>query len=454
MGERPTPGWYDDAKLGLFVHWGLYSVPGWAPRSGTLDQVPSGLGWRAWFRDNAYAEWYANSLKIPGSPTRAYHRATYGDASYEDFAPAFNEAIRAWDPAAWAEAFKQAGAGYVVLTTKHHDGFRLWPSRVPHPTRGDFHAARDLVGELAEAVRGVGLRFGTYYSGGIDWSVNPQPVADLPDLGATVIQDPAYVAYADAHWRELIDRYGTAILWNDIAYPRRSELRTIVDDFYRRIPDGLVNDRFQDLPPGGDVFRGATPLVPPDILTPEYASFAEIRTEKWETTRGIGASFGFNRAEDEADFITSDELIRLFVDVVSKNGNLLLNVGPRADGSIQDGQLARLRALGAWLAVNGEAVYGTRPWRAAEGTTDAGIPVRFTRKGDALYAILLGQPGPGPLVLNALRPAPGTTAVLLGAPAPLSVEPAGDALRIVVPDALPAAPAHAIRFAPAPERVA
>src|ERR671916_727044 len=91
-GVRPTPAWYDDAKLGIFVHWGLYSVPGWATRPGTLDDVPKRLGWRAWFRDNAYAEWYANTLKIPDSPTAAYHHAHYGDASYNDFVPAFNEA--------------------------------------------------------------------------------------------------------------------------------------------------------------------------------------------------------------------------------------------------------------------------------------------------------------------------------------------------------------------------
>ena len=447
MTGRPTPEWYDDAKLGIFVHWGLYSAPGWAPTTGTLDEAPSRLGWRTWFRDNPYAEWYANSLKIPDSPTAAYHRATYGEAGYYDaFVPRFDEAIQAWDPAEWAALFKQAGAGYVVLTTKHHDGFRLWPSRVPHPTRGDFHAGRDLVGELAAAVRSAGLRFGTYYSGGLDWSVNSQPIADRPDLGATVIQDPAYVAYADAHWRELIDRYETTILWNDIAYPRGSEVRAIVDDFYRRTPDGLVNDRFKDYGPDGN----ATYLVPPDILTPEYTSFAETRAEKWEATRGIGYSFGYNRAEDEANFIAIEALVRLFVDIVSKNGNLLLNVGPRADGTIQDGQLARLRALGDWLAVNGEAIYGTRPWRVAEGTTDTGLPVRFTAKGDALYAILLGQPAPGPLALTGLRGTPGTTVSLIGREPALTAAPRGDGIVVTIPDALPASPAHALRLEPAP----
>lgn len=449
MTDRPTPAWYDGAKLGIFVHWGLYSVPGWATRPGTLDDVPKRLGWRAWFRDNAYAEWYANTVKIPNSPTAAYHHAHYGDASYNDFIPAFNEAIRAWDPDRWAEFFKQAGAGYVVLTTKHHDGFRLWPSRVPHPTLGDFHASRDLVGELASAVRDAGLRFGTYYSGGLDWSVNPTPIQDISDLGKTVIQDPAYVAYADAHWRELMDRYDTEILWNDIAYPRRSELESIVADFYRANPDGLVNDRFQDIGAGGE----RTPLVPPDILTPEYTSFAATRPEKWETNRGIGYSFGYNQAEDETNFLPVETLIRFFADVVSKNGNMLLNIGPRADGSIQDGQLIRLRALGEWLAVNGEAIYGTRPWQVAEGTTDADIPLRFTRKGAALYAILLDQPRPGPLSVLGLRGADDTTVSLLGHEPALPTEAGGDQIVATIPPGLPQRPAHALRIEPAPEWV-
>jgi alpha-L-fucosidase len=443
---RPTPAWYDDAKLGIFIHWGLYSVPGWATTTGTLDEAPTRLGWKAWFRDNSYAEWYANTLKIPGSPTAEHHRATYGDARYEDFAVAFNEQTRAWDPAEWANLFRQAGAGYVGITTKHHDGFCLWPSQVPHPTHGTFHAARDLVGDLANAVRGAGMRFGTYYSGGLDWSINPAPITDLPDLGATVIQDPVYAAYADAHLRELMDRYQTTILWNDIAYPRQSTLESIVADFYVRTPDGLVNDRFQDIAPDGS----HRPLVPPDILTPEYTSFAETRPEKWETNRGIGYSFGYNKAEDEDNFIPTTDLIHLFVDIVSKNGNMLLNVGPRPDGSIQEGQLARLRALGDWLSVNGEAIRGTRPWQVAEGSTDAGDPVRFTHKGEALYATLLAQPKPGQVTLTGLRGAAETSATLLGhGPVPVA-EASSAGLAVTIPNDLPTAPAHALRIEPVP----
>jgi alpha-L-fucosidase len=446
MADRPTPLWYDDVKLGIFVHWGLYSAPGWAITSGTLDDVPSRLGWKVWFRDNAYAEWYANSLKIAESPTAQFHRSHYGDTGYYDFIPTFNEAIQKWDPAEWGELFKSAGAGYVILTTKHHDGFCLWPSRAPHPTLGDFHASRDIVGELATAVRNQGIRFGTYYSGGLDWSVNPQPIEDIVDLGKTVIQEPGYVAYADAHWRELMDRYDTSVLWNDIAYPRCSGLTGIVDDFYRRTPDGLVNDRFKDFDPGGTF----TYLAQPDMLTPEYTSFSEKREEKWETNRGIGYSFGYNHAEDEANFIPIETLIRLFVDIVSKNGNMLLNVGPRADGSIQEGQVLRVRALGEWLAINGDAIYGTRPWQVAEGTTDQGIDVRFTQKGEALYATLLGQPSPGPITLNGLGAVPETTATLLGTDAPVQVETREDAIIVTIPDAVAVRPAHALRLQPAP----
>jgi alpha-L-fucosidase len=446
MSNRPTPTWYDDAKLGIFVHWGLYSVPGWAYTSGTLDDVPNRLGWQVWFRDNAYAEWYANSLKIPDSPTASYHRANYGDTGYYDFIPMFNEAIQLWDPAGWAELFKSAGAGYVILTTKHHDGFCLWPSQEPHPTLGNFIASRDIVGELAKAVRDADMRFGTYYSGGLDWSVNPKPIMDIADLGKTVIQDPTYVAYADAQWRELMDRYDTSILWNDIAYPRNSELEAIVADFYTRTTDGLVNDRFRDYRGDGSF----TYLTQPDMLTPEYTSFAETRAEKWEANRGIGFSFGYNHAEDETNFIPIETLIRFFVDIVSKNGNMLLNVGPRADGSIQDGQLERVRALGKWLAVNGDAIYGTRPWEVAEGSTDAGIDVRFTRKGNALFAFLLGQPQPGAIRINGLQASPKTNVSMLGHDAPLPSGAGSEGLVVTLPDSLAASPAHALRIEPAP----
>jgi len=205
--DRPTPEWYDDAKLGIFVHWGLYSVPGWATTTGTLDEAGGRFGWETWFRENAYAEWYLNTLRITGSPTAGFHQKTYGDAPYEAFAGAFDAANKDWDAAAFAAIVKDAGAKYVVLTSKHHDGFCLWPSRIPNPVKGDYHAARDLVGDMAAAVRAEGIRFSTYYSGGLDWTMNPEPITDRREVGGTVLQDPVAATYFDAHWRELIERY-------------------------------------------------------------------------------------------------------------------------------------------------------------------------------------------------------------------------------------------------------
>ncbi len=443
--DRPTPAWYDDAKLGIFVQWGLYSVPGWATTTGTLDEAGGRFDWETWFRENAYAEWYLNTLRIAGSPTADFHKEHYGDAPYEEFAAIFDAANKDWDAAAFAAMVKDAGAQYVVLTSKHHDGFCLWPSRVPNPVKGDYHAARDLVGDMAAAVRAEGLRFATYYSGGLDWTMNPEPITNRIEVGSTVLQDKVAADYFDAHWRELIARYDIAIMWNDIGYPLHSDLPQIVANFYARTPDGLVNDRFQHFAADGT----ASYLVPPDYVTPEYRSFDAIRPDKWETCRGIGFSFGYNRQEDDRAFLPVDELIRFFVDVVSKNGNLLLNVGPHADGTVQEGQQIRLRALGAWLRVNGDAIYGTRPWTVADGASSAGIPVRFTQKNGDLYATLLGQPEPGPLVLKGLTAAAGTTVERLGG-SRIASSGVDGGLRVEIPAGLPDSPVHAFRISPAP----
>ena len=245
-----VPQWYDDAKFGIFVHWGLYSVPAWATPSGELHKVD----WDVWFKNNAYAEWYLNTLRIDGSPTQEHHRKTYGkDFDYMDFVPQFNKEIAKWQPDEMAGLFAEVGAQYVVLTSKHHDGFTLWPSKVNNPNRkpDQQHAARDLVGELTKAVRSKGLRMALYYSGGLDWSFTPTPVLTSKDVRGTIIHTPEYARYADAHWRELIEQYQPTILWNDIGYPKQGDLEHIFADYYNRFPDGLVNDRFETGLPEG-----------------------------------------------------------------------------------------------------------------------------------------------------------------------------------------------------------
>ncbi len=390
VSAHPVPTWFDEAKLGIFIHWGLYSVPAWAPNSGELGEVIASGNWGNWFAQNPYAEWYANTYRIPGSPTRQHHFATYGHGfSYTDFVPMFNEAVQNWDPGSWASLFRDVGARYVVLTTKHHDGFLLWPSQTPNPFHTGYHSHRDLCGELGQAVRAAGMTIAYYYSGGVDWTFDPQIVQSVADLRAATPQSPEYVAYANAHWRELIDRYETAILWNDIAYPRHTNTNELFAYYYNRMPEGVVNNRFgQNFDTLG---HNQLTRVHHDFTTPEYQQFDTIQSEKWESCRGIGASFGYNQQEGVDQYLTADALIHSFIDIVSKNGNLLLNVGPTAEGEIPAMQRARLEALGQWLAVNGDAIFGTRPWHVAEGPTDTGVDIRYTTRGDALYAMLLGD---------------------------------------------------------------
>jgi alpha-L-fucosidase len=457
--QRQIPAWYHDAKLGMFVHWGLFSVPAWAPDGADIDDQVAANGWESMFANNPYAEWYLNTLRIGDTPTHRHHVSTYGDHfSYDDFAPIFNEASEKWNPDEWASLFHKVGARYVVLTTKHHDGFLLWPSARTSPHKpGVFGTKRDIVGELASAVRGQQMRMGLYYSGGLDWSFNPTPVRGYMDVYSTIVQSPDFVEYANGHWHELIDRYAPSILWNDIGYPASAHLPDLFAYYYNTVAEGVVNDRWgQTLPervPGPGEMVNPPPAAHCDYTTPEYASYSHITEAKWETTRGIGHSFGYNQNEGTGDYLSVDELVRMFVDIVSKNGNLLLNVGPMADGTIPGLQRERLLGLGAWLDVNGEAIFATRPWLTAEGTTRDDIEVRFTQKEDALYAILLDTPRGGQVTLHSLVAGERTTLTLLGQAEALSWSQQGDNLTIVLPGEMQSAAAHAIKITPQPRLV-
>lgn len=415
VGNHPLPEWYDDAKLGIFLHWGLYSVPGWAPQVPDIQELLKHKGPAEMLRDNPYAEWYLNSSRLEGSPTWRHQRETYGPAAtYDDFVVPFDDGTAEADMAAIASVCRDAGAGYVVLTTKHHDGFCLWPTALAHPRKGRYHARRDIVGDLTRAVREAGLRMGLYYSGGYDWPYNDALLQNPADAFLAVPHTPDYVEYAGAHVRELIERYQPSMLWNDICWPAGGNLPALFADYYNSVPDGVVNDRWIEPPQyrsaltdslarvGGTLLQRFWAYIPDrhksltfpaehhyDIRTPEYARYDSIQQKKWESTRGVGHSFGANRNERPQDFVTSTELVRSFVDIVSKNGNLLIGIGPDRHGRFPEEQLTPLRGLGSWLAVNGDAVYRTRPWAIAETTTTEGNPVRFTRSDDGLNAILL-----------------------------------------------------------------
>jgi alpha-L-fucosidase len=466
-----APAWYHDAKFGIFIHWGPFSVPAYAPLGhGDIQELLANEGYRSFFRNIPYSEWYVNSIRIKGSPAAEHHRRTYGDASYFDFAEQFKRESAGWQPEPWADLFEAAGARYVVLVTKHMDGFLMWPSATPNYAREGYQMDRDVVGELTEAVRTRRMRMGVYYSSALDQSLTTSAMTDLTGLmseGGPI--DGRYAAYQLGHWRELIDRYQPSLLWGDIAYPPRTNLFELFAYFYNQVPEGVVNDRWGQLPvwlhrivrtrPGRALLnayatrllrQGAAGNVTPphfDFRTPEFAVMKDIRAEKWETCRGMGRGFGFNREEQASDYIRLPALIEMLVDIVSKNGNLLLNVGPMADGTIPDVQVDLLRGVGRWLATYGEAIYGTRPWQRAEGTTTTGARVRFTRRtdgDDTLYVIFLDPwDAGGRLTIRDLHVAATATARDLGTRQPLALSQDEHGVTLMLTEQ-PQATAHAV----------
>ena len=462
LAAHPVPAWFGEAKLGVLIHWGLYSVPAWAPLTGHItDLLRDRFGETC--KLSPYAEWYENSLRFPDGPTAAHHAQAWPGWAYADFRGPFEAALERWRPEPWAELFAEAGVRYVVPVTKHHDGFTLWPSGAETPLRGRWSAPRDVVGELAAACRAGGQRFGVYYSGGLDWSFDARPVANLGEMLASVPTSVAYRRHVLTHYGELIERYDPDLLWNDIAYPDAGDLWGLLAGFYGGREDRLVNDRFGPAGPlqarlqdpdalarfnarmaermtePGLAFAPAPPPVF-DYRTPEYAGFADIQPEPWECVRGLSSSFGFKR--NDPDRLDGPAVIRLLADVVSRNGNLLLGVGPDAEGRIVEPERDALLALGAWLRVNGEAVFGTTPWRCAEGLTGAGTPIRFTRRRATVHAIVLERLPPGPCTLDGFGEGarPDRVRVLGRGEVPFRIEPGGR-LAVEIPPGLDAEPA-------------
>jgi alpha-L-fucosidase len=372
------------------VTWGLYSVPAWAASTADVTELAAEEGWESVYANHPYAEWYLNSLRIAGSPTSRFHNETYGSSfNYTDFADEFNRRVESWKPDEWGQVFADSGARYVIPTTRHADSFCLWPTRTPNPTYGLYHSRRDIVGELAEAVRARDIRFGAYYCGGMDWTFRTDPVRTMSENFSKIPQGRDYVDYIHSQWTELIDRYSPDVMWNDIGWPRDPDLPKLWAYYYNRVPDGVIDDRFaqsntvdEEMPegvlinPAGDHY---------DFRTPEYSAFDEAQPFMWECVRGIGNSFGYNVNETDEDYIDPDELVWLLVDIVSKNGNLLLNVGPTADGDIPGAQLKRLESLGAWLSQFGEGIYDTRPYHYPSSVLTDGTQIRFTRKASNVY---------------------------------------------------------------------
>jgi alpha-L-fucosidase len=422
--QRPLPDWYADAKFGIFVHWGAYSVPAWAEPTGELGAVDD----HTWFRHNSYAEWYWNTIRFDDSPARKHHHEIYGDAPYDDFLDAWR--AEEFDPQHWCDLFARAGARYVVPTTKHHDGIALWDAPGT-AARNTVHRGprRDLIGDLASATRAAGMRFGVYYSGGLDWSVTTHlPVIEnSAHVRALRPNDAAYAAYAYVHVRDLVDRYRPDVLWNDIEWPDAGKhdgalgLAELFRHFYATVPDGVVNDRW------GDTHW--------DYRTSEYQLGLEVETAPaWENNRGIGLSFGYNQVEDSRHLMSGPRLVRHLVDVVSRGGNLLLNVGPTASGLIPDGQRTTLEELAGWMAVHGGVIHGSRPLDPGIAEASDEPWVRWTRSGDRAWAVA-GTGGRVILPASAERLELASAALADGTPVAAQADPAGVAVELPPRDA-------------------
>ena len=435
LRRHRVPAWWSDAKLGIFVHWTPASVAGFAPIDSHIGDLLAAGDPEA-LAENPYTEWYENSLRFPDSSASRYHRETYGLMPYAELADLYREGLNSWDPDDWARTFAATGARYVVLVTKHHDGFCLWPSSVTNPNRSGWHTGRDVVGELSEAVRAAGMRFGVYYSGGLDWTFDDRPIGNLGSMLAAIPRG-SYPDYAAAQVRELIERYRPSVLWNDIAWPAPGkDLWPLLAEYYRAVPDGVVNDRWMPWSPvmaaarndlvsrGADAInaratRSKGGLIPPkppffDVQTPEYVVFDDVRRTPWECVRGMDQSFGYNRMSGPEQFLTDDELLDMAADITSKGGNLLLNVGPRGeDAAIPDEQRARLDTLARWAGHGpGSAMSGSRPWvrPSGEGVVGDGsrVPLRYWAADRHVDVAVLG-PLDGSLLVDDVEATPTTS---------------------------------------------
>ena len=406
LDSRDVPEWYTDAKFGIFIHWGVYSVPAWAPKGN-------------------YSEWYQHALHDSASKTLEYHEKTYGDMSYYKFGDMFKAEL--FNPDEWAQLFEKSGAKYIVLTSKHHDGFCLWPSKEADREWGfpwnatEVGPKRDLLGDLFKAVRKTSVHPGMYYSL-YEW-YNPLWLADKNKFVAE---------HTWPQMKELINTYQPDVFWTDGEWDASENVwksRQFLAWMYNESP---VKDKVVTYDRWGSGVR----FHHGGVYTPEYQPDLDFADHPWEESRGMGFSYGYNREEDSWDYNSAQSLVLQLIDKVSRGGNFLLDIGPDSHGKIPPIMQERLLNIGEWLKINGEAIYGTSRWKIhsqwSKGNReykeksgdmllkitidpDPGYAVKevfytYSKTKNALYAIFPKYPSDKKLVLKDIS-IPGTTAI-------------------------------------------
>jgi len=465
LSHYQIPAWYQDAKFGIFIHWGAYSVPAFG------------------------SEWYPREMYIPGMPKKVYehHLQTNGPLDkfgYKDFIPLFKG--EKFDPVAWARLFKESGARYVIPVAEHHDGFPMYDSAYTVWNAAKMGPKRDVIAELSRSIRAEGLHFGVsshraenwwFYGGGRKIKSDVQddryralygPARDREESESG--KTPPDQSFLD-NWLlrcvELVDKYQPEIVWFDwwIASPAFSQNLQIFSAYYYNRSShwpnmGAINYKAF----GGESFPDTA-----GVLDIERGGLADIRSLYWQTDTSVSkTSWGYVTNQD---YKTVNSLVDDLVDIVSKNGCMLLNIGPRPDGTIPEPEQQMLREIGVWLKQNGEAIYDTRPWiKFGEGSTQVADgkmtndaehrrkdfgkdDVRFTRNGDTVYAILLDWPGDqAKITIRSLTPAAlpnGIKAVtMLGSASPLTWTVDAQGLHVTLPAKAPGLHAYALKITP------
>jgi alpha-L-fucosidase len=455
LEKYQIPDWFRDAKFGVFIHWGIYSVPAYQN------------------------EWYPRNMYIKDSKEYKHHIETYGPQNkfgYKDFIPMFT--AKYFDVDKWVDLFKKAGAKYIVPVAEHHDGFAMYNTSLSRWNAALMGPKRDIIGELEKATRKANLHFGVsshriehwwFFGEGrsFDSDVNDSAYADFygpatPIDGTKVgVKGPPISQQFMNDWLlrdvELVNLYHPDLVWFDwwIDQTEMESYRKSFAAFYYN--QALLWNK-------GVVINYKHEAYPPHtaVLDLERGKLPGIRQEAWQTDDAIGNnSWGFT---NDNSFKSVQYVITNLIDIVSKNGNLLLNIGPRSDGTITEEETNVLLGTGKWLSVNGEAIYGTRPWKIyGEGPTEsasgefktqkpyASADIRFTSKGDTLYAITLALPASGESIrIHALGSKENNGMIarieIIGSDKKLKWSQGKDALIIQAPDSFPSENAAAFRI--------